>query len=233
MFAIFLVLVWNIPAHPPVAHAPYVQISATPDLTPSLTPHLKKLMDSFGLAECSQHCWHGIQLGKTTLAEAKAILGADPRVTLLDGDKDCAIIWQTEVETVMWRGKICGRNWQLTDTVTWLDLDAAGSVDTHFTFLDAITIFAAPTGASCRSISPHYGSGTYTASLLFKSGTQVAFIHTLPYGSLLFGPQMPISWIRYSSLDEQHYYRPDSWQGFTSERFDLPESRKRCINAVE
>lgn len=209
--------------------------TATPVPPTPLSPHLKTLTDNFGLAKCSQICWHGIQLDKTTIAEAKDILSADRNVTLLDGYEGCQIVWQTKVETVIWRGEICGgTNAELTSLVTWIDLKAAaGFVDTQFTFLDAMAIFGTPTGARCWAFFPHNGSGTYTAALVFGRGIEVQFRQWQPYTGLLFDAQMPISSIRLDSYAPQRYAGSERWQGFTSDHFAYASSPQPCAVGIE
>ena len=202
------------------------------------TPHLQSLTDAFGLYKCGQFCWHNIHLGKTTLAEAKYILSADPNIVLLDGDnKGCQIAWQTTVEKVTWKGHICaGTDGKLTHVAAILDLSSAEQfADTHFTLMDAIEIFGMPAGARCLSISLLNGSSSYTASVIFRGETQVSFTHVLPYNGLLFDPKMPISRIRYSSEDEQRYYRSNSaiWRGFTSQHFATNIYPNPCTIAIE
>jgi hypothetical protein len=202
------------------------------------TPHLQSLADAFRLYQCGQFCWHNIHLGKTTLAEAKTILSTDPNIILLDGDsKGCQIAWQTIVEKVTWKGHICaGIDGKLSDLAALLDLSSADEfADTQFTLMDAIEIFGMPTSARCLSISLLNGASSYTASVIFKGETQVSFTHKLPYNGLLFDPKMPISRIRYSSEDEQRYYRSTSaiLRGFTSEHFATNIYPNPCTIAIE
>ena len=200
------------------------------------SPHLQSLTDTFGPDRCGQFCWHNIHLGKTTFIEAENILRSDPTVTWLDsGDPGCQINWQTTVETVIWKGRICaGKNGKLTEPVTTLDLFAADEfADTQFNLMDTIEIFGNPTGAQCSSAILMHQASTYAASLNFQGGVQVSSLHLLPYTGPVFDPRMEVSQIRYLSEVNQHYIYSGPWHGFISERFDINAHPSPCSNAIE
>src|SRR4051812_1045395 len=67
-------------------------------------PHTQKLIAAFALSKCDGMCWHGITLGRTTLAEAQAILSADPALTMLGDSQVCQVRWKMVIEGVEWQG---------------------------------------------------------------------------------------------------------------------------------
>jgi hypothetical protein len=197
--------------------------------------HWQTLSDAFALNDCGPLCWHNVQLGKTTIAEAERILSADPDIVMRGKDgAGCQVTWDMAVNGTMWRGRICGnRNAQPGQPVTWLDLTALDKTNTQFTLLDAILLYGRPTAVQCGETYLHRSPATYSASVAFKNGTQIGWTRDLPYSGLLFDPLMPVTWIRHDVNGGPRFFFPGAWTGFMSERFADAVSSGRCMVAIE
>ncbi len=183
--------------------------------TGSSLPHLMRLRESFGLGTCSRVCWHDIQLGTTTLADAERILSADPNITLLGDDySGCPISWRQSVDATIWQGHICsGKNPVMPDPVLEIRLDSVQQ-ETTFTLLDAIFVFGQPIQGTCF-LTYHKNdlvtAKDYLAMLSFQNA-DVSVQRDSYYDGLAFDPAMPVTQILYRARDLQPY---SQWRGFT------------------
>ncbi len=186
------------------------------------TPHLQELMDAFG-QRCNGVCWHGIELGRSTVTEAKTLLSTDPQITLSGiVASGCPIQVDMRVEQATWEGSICVEaNGRLLNLVKWIDLSLTGNLSTaDFTLFDAIQIWGPPVAADCEIFYSLRLGSTYSARVTFKNGIQVGAEHDLPYNGTLFDPILPIRWIRFTLTTPTQGAIQKPWHGFTSQRFN-------------
>jgi hypothetical protein len=202
-----------------------VSIVAVPPHMANAT-HLQTLTDAFGLGNCDHPCWHGIELGKTTIAEAKRILSADPNITVLGEDNNgCQIDWTTVVEAITWRGRICGTADEGTPII-WLDFRTEDSG--AFVLVDAFMLFGNPIVAGCTTAVTQEGRKGYFSGFLFGNGMQVAAVQYLPYNGPLFNPAMPIVAIQYGAPYRSTGNDRGSWRGTISGNYQGSNFAGKC-----
>jgi hypothetical protein len=156
---------------------------------------------------CSQPCWHGIQPGRTTLAEARALLRNDPVWGNATYDSNGRLTWEM-ADTPGWRGSATGSRYAETRTIQSIDLiPPRGAVRLG----DIVTLMDSPRRLRfCdRSSSDHI-------HLFFEDNMEVIAVR--PEGGPIdqIAPDLVIRSIRYYSSDASGIYNAFDWQGFVS-----------------
>jgi hypothetical protein len=201
----------------------------------STAPYVSELKAALGPDSCSGPCWHGIILGKTTIAEAEQMLAADSKIVLLGDDhKGCPVRWNMVVDSIEWQGRICSvRDGALTDPVNWLELGVSDKeIPSRLTVFEALLMLGKPIGSECKVFTPHLGPKVYQATIVFRNNIAIGWKHDMPYTGLLFNPAASVDWIRYYGPGSGPFFMPDSWHGFTSKHLEFPRFAE-CMIAVE
>ncbi len=155
---------------------------------------------------CAQPCWHGIQPGKTTMAEARTILDADAGLEL---QRDSVVSPEWRSTQAPWGVRVVG---------TYLvgDLDVAGiSVLPDVQLGDLVLAFGQPIGYRLQMMTDSAEGIVYFENHIQANVGMIYFALAPPYTEMLpFTPKMSIHHISYSGPDSLPC-KLNPWPGYS------------------
>ncbi len=163
---------------------------------------------------CTQPCWHGIQPGQTTMAEARKILDADRGLEMLPNSGSIPQ-WRS-TQTSGWIVSVSGEN-----LVDYLDLEGRFMATSDLVLPDVhlgdlVQAFGQPVGYRLSMMTD-----TAEGIVYFRDSIQanVGTVYIAMGGPVTemrpFVPEMGIRYLRYVSPSIRQC-RPYPWPGFTA-----------------
>jgi hypothetical protein len=187
---------------------------------------------------CPQPCWHGIQLGKTTVAEAYDLLRSEQSVfTNIERPYEYYVTWQfaslpSDKASLVHLGSHPGNEIQAVrfeiDTLAWQRKDI-------FTIADAIQLWGTPLSSHIFYCS--YGDANRAMMKVYFEGNIQVTSTTLfndwrgkPVPSLVhITPTVPLAHIEYYADSNNMIPRPSGkWRGFKDVREDSLNFTNLC-----
>jgi hypothetical protein len=195
-------------------------------------PRLQRLVAALRPGNCAQTCWHGIEIGRTTIAEARHILSADPTIVLLgNGDYGCQLKWRMVIEGITWYAHVCSPGYgDNGDVVSRIELSATNNQSKgNFMVADSLSLFGEPISVGCDTVLQGPGPATLFTFVSFESGVVATASQYLPYEGFLYNPTIPVVWIQYGSHSNLGAYPQLEWQRAASEKFQPTAIPPQCL----
>ncbi len=157
---------------------------------------------------CSQPCWHGVQPGRTTFAEARVLLQNDNVWGNVAYDSNGRLTWEMKTETG-WRGSATGSRYAETRTIESVDLiPPRGAVKLG----DIVTLLDNPR----RLRFCERNNSSDHIHLFFEGNMEVVAINSEGGQIDQLDLDLIVRSIRYYSSDASGLYNASDWQGFVS-----------------
>ena len=187
---------------------------------------------------CPQPCWHGIQLGQTTVDEAYDILRADPAAfATIERPYVYFVTWQL-VSLPNIKASLVHVASSPNNDVQSISFDLYNTLwskDSQFTLADAMQLWGTPIGSSLYYCS--YGDSNRAMMTVHFAGnikvtTKALFSNWRgnPIPALVHvRPDVPLAYIQYYADSNRMVGRPSgNWRGFRDRREDSLKFTNFC-----